>query len=209
MNEQTLRRFCESGHRPLIVIAGTFVLGLVLVLPSVDVYYAGRNEKSAVAAELENSRRIAANTSLEGRVNEKRAQLKTTEERTVNDETTPALRGQLLEIAKETGCNIRRLNVGVSAARPWLAEDDPTVVRMDAKAQEGVSGTGFVLEWRPVNVSLSGTGANLRAMLERIAAAKMFMHAKTLEMYPPSPNRQTLMLDLELWYFTLVRRSPG
>ena len=40
MIEQTLRRFCESKHRKLIVIAGTFVVGLVLVMPLVDVLLA-------------------------------------------------------------------------------------------------------------------------------------------------------------------------
>ena len=38
MIEQTLRSFCESRHRWLIVIAGTFVVGLVLVMPLVDAY---------------------------------------------------------------------------------------------------------------------------------------------------------------------------
>ena len=50
MIEQTLRRFCESKHRKLIVIAGTFVVGLVLVLPLVDVIRAGRDEKEALLA---------------------------------------------------------------------------------------------------------------------------------------------------------------
>jgi hypothetical protein len=209
MNEHALRKFCESRHRPLIVIAGTFVAGLVLVLPSVDVYYAGRSEKSALEGELENARGIAANTQLESRLTEKLSQLAAMDDRTVDDESLPALRGRLLDLAKETGCNIRRLNVGAAASRPWLANDDPTVSRVDAKTLEMESSTGFVLEWRPVNVSLSGSSVNLRAMLERISASNMLMHTKSLEMFPPSPNRQSLTLDLELWYFTLVRRAQG
>ena len=41
----------------------------------------------------------------------------------------------------------------------------------------------------------------------RISAAGMLMHTKLMEMYPSSPNRQTLTLDLELWYFTLARKG--
>ena len=43
---------------------------------------------------------------------EKLAQLKVFEARTVDDESLPALRGKLVDLAKETGCSIRRLNVG-------------------------------------------------------------------------------------------------
>ena len=60
MIEQTLRRFCESPHRGLIVIAGTFIVGLVLVLPLVDVYRAGHNDKTALLAELDSARSVAA-----------------------------------------------------------------------------------------------------------------------------------------------------
>jgi hypothetical protein len=35
----------------------------------------------------------------------------------------------------------------------------------------------------------------------------MFMHMKSLEMYPSSTKRETLTLDLEIWYFTLARKG--
>ena len=41
-----------------------------------------------------------------------------------------------------------------------------------------------------MSVSLSGTNANLRNMLERMDAAGMLMHTKSLEMYPSSPGRK-------------------
>src|SRR5688500_12924428 len=86
MNEEAVRKFCEYRHRPLIVIAGTFVAGLLLVLPLVDVYYAGRNEKTALEGELDSARSMASNSSLDARVSEKLAQLAALEARTVNDD---------------------------------------------------------------------------------------------------------------------------
>jgi hypothetical protein len=44
-------------------------------------------------------------------------------------------------------------------------------------------------------------------MIERIMESGMFMHTKSLEMFPASPSRQSLTLDLELWYFTLTRNG--
>lgn len=52
MIEESLRKFCESPHRWLIVIAGTFIVGLVLVIPLVDVYSAERDERSSLLTEL-------------------------------------------------------------------------------------------------------------------------------------------------------------
>jgi len=206
MIEQALRRFCESKHRTLIVIAGTFIVGLVLVLPLVDVYSAGLNEKETLLAELDSAEEVAATLpQLESRVAEKVAQLEAFQQRTVDEESLPALRGKLVDLAKETGCSIRRLSVGAATSRPWTPGNSPIAPAADAKRDE--SKGGFLLEWRPVSISLSGNSANLRSMVERVAAAGMLMHTKAFEMYPSSPNRQTLTLDMELWYFTLARRG--
>ena len=76
MIEQLLRRFCESKHRKLIVTAGTIVVGLLLVMPLVDVIRAGRDEKEALLTELESAQSVASELqSFESRVNEKVAQL--------------------------------------------------------------------------------------------------------------------------------------
>jgi hypothetical protein len=207
MIKETLRRFCDSPHRLLIVIAGTFIVGLVLVMPLVDVYRAGNADKLALTEELESAKSVAATLeSFEGRVAEKAAQLAALEARTVDDQSLAALRGKLVDLAKETGCSIRRLNVGSVSSRPWVAGDDPLSLETRAAPTEAIP-TGFLLEWRPVSISLSGSSASLRGWMERVAAAKMFMHAKSVEIFPSSPSRQSLTLDMELWYFTLVR--PG
>ena len=98
MIEPLLRRFCESKHRTIIVIAGTFVVGLLLVLPLVDVYCAGLNEKEALLAELESAKQVAESLPLvESRVAEKIAQLQTFEQRTVDEQSLPALREKLVD----------------------------------------------------------------------------------------------------------------
>jgi hypothetical protein len=157
-------------------------------------------------AELDSARQIAAELPhTETQVAAELAQLKVFEARTTDDDSLPVLRGKLVDLAKETGCNIRRLSVGTAASRPWNPGDDP--INPTAAGKPGESAPVFVLEWRPVSISLSGTSAALRTMLDRIAATGMLMHAQSLEMYPANASRQTLSLDMELWYFTLVRRG--
>ena len=175
-----------------------------MVIPLVDVYCAERDEKKALSAELDSARQIEDKLGqFESRVAEKLAQLGELEARTVNDESLAALRARLVELAKEAGCSIRRMSVGQVSSRPWSTDDDPIAAKPDAKRT--AAPTGFVLEWRPVSLSLSGSSASLHNMLERIAATGLLMHTKSLEMFPSSPSRQSLTVDMELWCYTLAR----
>jgi hypothetical protein len=205
MMEQALRRFCEAKHRWLIVIAGTFVVGLVLVIPLVDSYSAGRDEKDDLLAELDSAQSIAADLErFEVRVKEKLAQLEVIEAKTVSDESLPVLRSNLVDLAKETGCSVRRISVGAATARPWSPGQNP-IDPAAVKPAEGES--NFLLEWRPVSLSLSGTTGSLKSMVQHVADSGMLMHTKSFEMYPSSPARQSLSLDMELWYYTLTRKK--
>src|SRR4051812_8996985 len=146
MIEQALRRFCESKHRKLIVIGGTFIVGLLLVMPLVDVIRAGRDEKEALLTELESAQSVASElTSFETRVNEKLAQRKAMEGRTVDDATLPQLRSKLMDFAKETTCSIRRLNVGGVGSRPWQPGQNPLAATPDKKSTDANS--NVILEW--------------------------------------------------------------
>jgi hypothetical protein len=206
MIEQALRRFCESKHRKLIVTGVTFVVGLLLVMPLVDSIRAGGDEKDTLLNELDSARNVASElNAFEHRVNEKLTEFKTLEARTVDDSGLPRLRSQLIDFAKETTCSIRRINVGGVSSRLWQPGQNPLSTAVDKKVADASS--NCMLEWRPVNLSLSGSSAALRSMVDKLAGSGMFMHIKTLEMYPSSPKRDTLTLDMEIWYFTLARKG--
>jgi hypothetical protein len=176
-----------------------------MVLPLVDVIRAGRDEKETLTAELDSAKTVVAGLkAFEARVADKIAELKVFEDRTVNDESMASLRGKLVDLAKETRCSVRRINVGTVVSRSWKPGDNPIG---PAEMKAGEVPSQFQLEWRPVSISLSGSSGDLRNMLDRIGALNMLMHAKSFEMYPIGPNRQSLTLDLELWYYTLARRS--
>lgn len=206
MIEQALRRFCESKHRKLIVTGVTFVVGLLLVLPLVDSIRAGGDEKDTLLAEVDSARNVASELSaFERRVNEKLAELKSLDERTVDDSSLAKLRSQLIDFSHETTCSIRRINVGAVSSRAWQPGQNPLATGADKKPVDASS--NCMLEWRPVNLSLSGSSAALRGMVEKLAGSGMFMHIKSLEMYPSSPKRDSLTLDMEIWYFTLARKG--
>ena len=101
MIEQALRRFCEFKHRKLTVIAGTIIVGLLLVMPLVDSIRAGRDEREALLGELESAQSVASDLKpFETRVTEKLAQLKSLEGRTVDD-VEQRLRLRVLELERQ------------------------------------------------------------------------------------------------------------
>ena len=125
-----MSKLCGHSANPaiawLIVIAGTFIVGLVLVSAACRCLRAERNEKAALLAELESANQVAEmieRIRIARRGKDQRSWK--FEARTVDDESLPALRGKLVDLAKETGCSIRRLNVGASSSRPWHQGDNP------------------------------------------------------------------------------------
>lgn len=203
MIRKTLRTVCESPLRWLIVTGGTIIVALVLVVPLVDVYSAERDEKEALLAEVTAASQVAAQLhQFESRVAERTAQLAALEARTYDEQRLPQLRDRLVELARQTGCSLRRLNVGEAMSRPWYEGDNPIDPRPDTKRRKTQS--NFTLEWRPITISVTGTTSNLRSLLERLDADNMLVHTKVLEMYPSGRGRRSLTLDMELWYFNLI-----
>jgi hypothetical protein len=203
MIRQTIRTLAESRYRWLIVTGGTFAVGLVLVVPLVDVVSAEHAEKEALLAEVGAASLVSAQLDkYQSRVDERVAELNALEARTVDDGRLPAVRDRLVELARQTGCSLRRMNVGDPMTRPWYANDTPTDQRPDAKGREAE--TKFNLQWRPISISVSGSVADLRSLLEKIKAENMLVYTKSFEIYPSSVSRKALTLDMDLWYFTLV-----
>jgi hypothetical protein len=176
----------------------------VLILPLADLYLAERNEKTELSTELASAEQVVKTVAdSDARLATKTAELKTYEARAVDDQSLPALRTKLVELARDTGCSLRRLNVGNESTRPWHEGDDPTAAN-DAKAKTSEHATGFNLVWWPVTVSVTGSNANLCSLLERMEADHMLMHTRNFDMHPDGEGRKNLNLDMELWYYNLA-----
>lgn len=204
MIEKAVRNFCESRYRWLIVITLTLLLGCALLVPLVDVYLRGSAEKQNLLTELESAHRTAEDLdNFESRVAAEVDELAQFDAKTVSEETTPELRKRLQSLARETGCTIRKLQVGTVVKRPWFDGDDPLVASPDNKLRDAK--TPFTLEHWPISISLHGTMPNLRKMLEQMWSDEMLVHTKNFDLGPESRNGQSVMLQMDLWYFALTR----
>ncbi len=202
MIEQTLRTLVESRYRWLIVISVTSAIGLALLLPLVDDYFAGRKEKADLTRELENSRLAAQQLEpLEKRVGEETSKLDELLRRTVSEKQVSLYRGRLVDLARRTGCQIRRITVGTVHTRPWHEKDDPLADRVDPAAVG--KETGLQLRRQPVSVSVSGSMSNLQSLLEEMRKDRMLMHTRNFDLRPAGQNRRMVNLEMELWFFDL------
>lgn len=199
-----LDRFCESRHRWLIVTACTIVAAIATVLPQVDQYLgliADENQQVELLAE---SQRTAEELPrFRERVSQTLDSLKELEDRMLPEERVADFRNHVIEIVRESGCQMRRIGVGNVRARSWHAEDNPIELNAKNKSPK----TPFTLEVRPVNLLVTGSTVEVRALLDQIESDGMLVHSRTLDLRPAGGNRSIVQLDLELWFFSLERGS--
>lgn len=200
--QDSLDRFCESPKRWLIVTAVTFVIGLVTVLPQVDLYYAERTEKEELSEELREAERTYAELpQLRQRVEAKRVEIEGIEDRGVDEQRLTPFRDSLVLLTREAGCQMRRINVGSPRKRDWRRNDQPLG---ETNTREPV--TPFVLETRPVTLSVTGPIEAVRKLLSLVEEDDRFLHSHSLALRPLGRNAD-VQLDVEVWYFALTNRK--
>lgn len=202
MITQLIDRFCESQRRWLIVTGVTFVVGLLTGLPQVDVLLTQRDEQKNLEEELVRASRSSSRlATFKERAATETAALEQLEQRTVDEQRLPEFRTALVDIVRESGCQMRRINVAAVRSRPWKQGDNPVTEVENRKAKS----TPFTLETRSVSLSVSGSTQSVRSLLTRVQDEQKIFHAKTMDLRPLGRNRRGVQMDLELWYFALTR----
>lgn len=206
MNETLVRRFCESSHRKLIVAIVTTLLGMAIIVPLVDEYFDKKESRRALAGELENARQTAAQLPhLEKQVAKVVDKLTALEVRAVDEGSISAYRTRLVEMVRESHCQIRRLDVASPTWRAWKEGDNPLG---DGKTGP-VAGkaTPFSLEQRSIQLSVSGRTHDLYDLLERLEKDTTLAHPERIELHSDSQKSETVTMDLEMRLFALSRQG--
>ncbi|MGI9456513.1 MAG: hypothetical protein ACR2NU_08120 [Aeoliella sp.] len=196
--------FCEDRRSWLVVIAGTLGLALVLVLPGVDEYLAVCDENAELTDQLATAELAAGQVGgYEKRVAEKEAVVKQALAKTLHQENVVEYRNSIVKLVRETGCQLRRLNINPPQARDWGEQDNP----LDRQSDKKLRPSGFQLEKRVAQLSLAGSSANVRRLLERFEKQREQVHIHGIELRPGRGDGRRVELSLELWYFTLARAA--
>lgn len=195
-------KFCEDRRSWLFVVGGTLALALVLVLPQVDEYVAATGEKNALVEKLalaEESARLLP--SYEQRADEQSQIVTERIDSTLNQQNEAEYRNSIVKLVRESGCQLRRLNVSVASSREWGQDDDP----LEKIKNKKLPNTGFQLECRQVSLLLAGSSNSVRKLMQRFEEHNKVVHVESLHMKPASGNGRNVELSMELYYFTLNR----
>jgi hypothetical protein len=203
MNDSLIRKFCESRHRWLIVATLTGLVALAVLLPMVDDFFDKRSSRSELTDQLEAARQTAESLpQLEKQSAAVKKDLEALETRTVDEAALARYRSRLVDLVRESGCQIRRIEVGAPHKRPWKNNDKALNEIPPAGAD-----TPFSLERRPVTLSVDGAMSAVQDLLAKLEKERTLSHPHRMQLQSVSGTGETVTLELELWLFALSRTA--
>ena len=202
MNDNLVVKVCTSPQRWLIVSGITLLIALLTVLPQVDELLEARVERADLKVRIENAdQAIKVLPQLEGRVAAIKQELHELQKKAVDQEDVASLRRWLVEAARQSGCNLKRVGFDQPIRRRWLRDDSPTTTPTNFAPEEAGP---YDLETRSVTLSITGSQYEIQTLLKLLDADQRIKHTRVFELKPIGRTGRTLQLDLTLWYFTLI-----
>ena len=207
MNETPIRRFCESPHRKAIVAIVTTVFGLLVLIPLADDYFDKKESRITLTEELGHAREVSKGLpELEEQVDKVEKQLLGIESRAITEDSISRYRSKLVDLVREQGCQVRRIDVSQPTSRPWFEGDNPLLTQL-GKASSRKKKTPFVLQRRSVKLLVDGSMEEIRGFLEQLQKDDAFAYPQLLEFHATSGSGDSVTLELELWLFALGRQK--
>jgi len=202
MNDSLIRRFCESRHRWPIVATATVLLALATVVPTVDDCFNKRNSRSDLADKLVLARRTAEELpKYEAQAAAVAAELDALEARAVDEAGLAEFRSRLVELVRDSGCQIRRLDIAAPATRAWKQGDKA----LEEQPIGDGAVTPFSLERRSVTLAVDGGMAAVQDLMSRLEQEQTLSHPHRVHLQAVASDGETVTLELELWLFALKR----
>ena len=206
MNESPIRKFCESPKRKLIVVIATTIFALVVLIPLVDDYFDKKSSRSTLSDELDRARQtakaLAENEQEVAKVVEKLASI---EARTISGDNLSSYRNEVMKMVRDSGCQMRQLEVALPSTRPWMEQDNPLESKKSKSSKN--EKTPFSLERRNVVLLVDGSMENLRELMGQLREDDSVAYLHRMELQSKSPGSEQVTLKLELWLFALSRQK--
>ena len=207
MIEPILRRLIEHKRRKTIILVVAILTGLLVVLPAADEYNAARARLSAARLDVEEMQSAFDDLPrFEQLFKSKTQELQQLENRAVSEANAQGLRGNLVEMVRQTGCTMRQIRFGEPIRRDWTTADDP--VRGGSAAERGEK-TPYQLEARQISLSVTGSMANLHEFMAQIHRLDQFIHTKSVALKRAEDGGNAAIMDMDVLLFDLVKKPPS
>ena len=195
--ESLLRHYLDSRWRRLVVIILTFGLGLAVILPAADEYRGLLQRRSKWSAELDRTRDVIGQMNqVQREATAKRQEAAHWEEKVVTPERLHLFREEVVATARNTGCQIRRVNVGEVTRRPWHAGDGKPGAAPATGAQ--------VLRVQPMAVSLMGRLPSVKEFLEKLTKLDKLVQVEQFSIQPLNASGLEVTLELNMLLYDLT-----
>lgn len=185
-----------------IVASGSLLAIIVIGIPWVDDYLRLRGD----ATEFEDMRsRLTQNQSRDlqfTRIEEKLSkEMNSFSPRSIDPTKKDAIRETLIQIVRETGGRLRRLDIPEGESRLWaLDNDDPRRGTIPLYGEE----SGFVLHTHSVELKADGSLETVRQIISKIGSQGWLMSTKSLTASPTGIRESPVTLEIRLVLYGLV-----
>jgi hypothetical protein len=205
MIDHILRWFQKNPLARWVPAAGGVIIALVCGVPAGDEFAALRIQHRNAARQLAaQSELVAMIPQLEKLSVQKDQTLDQLWGETVPPEQLHLFRGRIVELARQTHCQVRQIQIGERKVRDWTKDAAPLATLEKAAAE--LQGP-FALGAQSFTLSVSGELADLKEFLNRLADQRLMMHTARLIVRPATDNSDTV-LEMELLLFEVNRAQP-
>ena len=202
-NRASLRWAIKHPRRSVAVITGTFLLGLGTILPLADEYRGLMDRNENLRNELQQSEAEATLLDrFEKRVELSQIELARLEEKTVSEERTNEFRGLVVEIVRNSGCQVRRIHVGATQSRPWMKKDSALKKRTIGNKKNE---TPYTLNSQSFVLEVTGTVTRLKNLLSELHEELNLAHTHSVMIRPMGQDGHEVEMQMELTLFDLER----
>lgn len=206
MIETVIRRCLQGRGRFWLLITLICGVGVMVILPGTDEYSDSRECRAQLAARLAEMRQQVANIDQQRRTAaEKQIRLKELETLTIPADDLHVFRQEIVTWARNSGCQVRRIHVGKPRPRPWSRGD--SLLEVDAPSAAEKPDSSYVLNSWPCLVSISGTLAGARSLLNDLESSKRLISGEKMTLRPTPENTEQVVMDLELTLFNLAKAA--
>jgi len=206
--EQRLRALVEHRWRAGIVMTITFGIGLITIWPAADEYVALRSYKAEMDRSLIDAKTEAeALGELKAKVTAQEQELAKLEAKAVDTDDTFHFRERLIELTREAGCHLRRLDLGNSERRAWRKGDNPLETAEKQETEEPES--PFELRTQAVRLVVAGPMEGVADFLSRMQESDKMIHTATLSMRSATGDSEDIELEMELLLLNLTKKTQA
>jgi hypothetical protein len=206
-DETILRKMLTHPKRWWGVLIGSFGILLLFGLPLSDKY----NELSGQRAELESA--LAQGKSLTQRAalyqkqtEKKKVELHGLEVQAISLEQVQRFRNAIVDLARDTGCTMRRIKLAEPSKRDWFEVDQPLQNRPHSDKEQK---SPFKLQTQQLTVQVTGPLASISELLGKLMGMERMYEMSNFVLRRSTEDQNLVELDLELQLFDLVKSETS